>query len=178
MTKAGNIILVGPMGAGKTTIGRQLARELGLPFVDSDVEIEARAGVAIPTIFEYEGEAGFRRREQKVIAELVRLPGIVLATGGGAVLLLENRRALAEHGYVVYLACSIDHQLERTQLDPHRPLLNTPNPRARLAALMKHRGPLYREVADLVVDSGGNPAKRTVRTILNRYRQFLRKYEE
>ena len=118
-----NLFLIGPMGAGKTTVGKQLSEALGVEFVDSDHEIQRRTGVDIPTIFEYEGEEGFRNREQAVIAELTTREGIILATGGGAVLRDENRRHLASRGFVVYLRCTPEQQYERTRRDKNRPLL-------------------------------------------------------
>lgn len=151
---ASTIVLVGPMGCGKSAIGRRLAKELGREFVDSDAVIEARTGVDIAFIFEKEGEAGFRERERKVIAELAQRQGIVLATGGGAVLLPENRAALAACGKVVYLHTSVAQQLKRTR-GSKRPLLNRRNRRKVLAELMAQREPLYREIADLVVETDG-----------------------
>lgn len=142
-----NIFLVGPMGAGKTTIGRQLADLLRWEFVDSDHEIEARTGANIPWIFDIEGEDGFRQREEQVIDILTQRRHIVLATGGGAVMREENRRHLQARGTVVYLETPVERQLERTARDHNRPLLQTPNPRARLTELLRIRDPLYREVA-------------------------------
>src|SRR5574343_1728704 len=131
MSRFENIYLIGLMGAGKTTIGRQLARALKLPFYDSDKAIEENTGVDIPTIFEFEGEQGFRDREEKMLKQLTKMQGIVLATGGGSILRAENRRLLKENGFVVYLQCSVDKILERTRRDTQRPLLNTENPRER-----------------------------------------------
>jgi len=150
---AGNYFLVGLMGAGKTTVGRALARKADKTFYDSDQEIEARTGVRVATIFDIEGELRFREREAQVIADLVKLNDIVLATGGGAVLREENRRLLAEHGTVIYLRANIDDLLTRTQFDRNRPLLRTADPRARLASLFEQRDPLYREIADLIIDT-------------------------
>jgi shikimate kinase len=150
-----SIFLIGPMGSGKTAVGRQLARMLDLEFLDSDVEIESRTGVDIPLIFEKEGEAGFRERERDVIDSLTRREGIVLATGGGAVLLPANRENLATRGCVVYLQTSVDQQLERTRHGRQRPLLYTSDPRARLRELFSIRGPLYEATADLVVTTDG-----------------------
>lgn len=152
-----NIILVGLMGSGKTTIGRQLAKRLGRRFVDSDHEIEARTGVSIPTIFEIEGEAGFRRREAQVIAELVDEPDIVLATGGGAVLAPESRRLLHNKGWVVYLNVPPLLLWNRTRHDRSRPLLQVEDPLAQLESLHRVRDPLYREVAHFIVDGGRLP---------------------
>ncbi|MCW3480054.1 shikimate kinase AroK [Neisseriaceae bacterium JH1-16] len=153
MELAGNFFLVGLMGAGKTTVGRALARRAGKTFYDSDHEIEARTGVRIATIFDIEGETRFRDREVSVIADLVQMNNIVLATGGGAVLRPETRRNLQSHGTVIYLRANIDDLLARTQHDKNRPLLQTADPRAKLAALFAERDPLYCEVADLIVDT-------------------------
>ena len=153
MKKTNSIYLVGPMGVGKTTIGRVLADMLQLEFYDSDREIEASTGADIPWIFDVEGEAGFRIRESRMINSLTRLKKIVLATGGGAVLADKNRQRLAKRGYVVYLRASIKQQVERTSRDKNRPLLQTPQPEKKIRELMKIRDPLYREVADLVVDT-------------------------
>ena len=153
MKPSDNIFLVGPMGAGKTTIGKVLAEQLGLQFVDSDREIEASTGADIPWIFDVEGEAGFRQRESKMLAQLCARQGIVLATGGGSVLAAVNRACLRSRGFVVYLRASLAHQLERTSRDKNRPLLQTADPAAKIAELMKIRDPLYQEVADIVVDT-------------------------
>jgi len=154
MSKQDNIFLVGLMGAGKTTVGKLLAKQLGKTFIDADHEIEARTGVKIPVIFEIEGEAGFRKREEAVIAELVERHDIVLGTGGGAVISPLNRALLARHGTVVYLRGSPEQLFERTRHDRNRPLLQTEDPLARLRELYKQRDPLYREIADLVMDTG------------------------
>lgn len=159
MSKAENIILIGPMGAGKTTIGRQLAQLLHKTFIDVDHEIEARTGVSIPTIFDIEGEDGFRSREASVLDDLSREPGLVLATGGGAVLEAENRAHLSGRGFVVYLHATIEQQLRRTGHSSHRPLLAGGDPREILERLFKVRDPLYREVADLVIDTNGRNAR-------------------
>jgi shikimate kinase len=152
--RRGNVILIGLMGAGKTTVGRALARKLGRTFFDSDHEIEARTGVKIPTIFEHEGEAGFREREAEVIDDLTQRDGIVLATGGGAAMRLENRERLKTRGTVVYL-CAHPHDLWlRTRRDKNRPLLQTEDPRGRLEALFAVRDPIYREVAHCVMETG------------------------
>ena len=163
-----NIFLVGPMGAGKSAVGRQLARIMRRNFCDSDAEIEARTGVDIAYIFEKEGEPGFRRRECEVLVELTALEGIVLATGGGAVLDPENRKRLASRGLVVYLDASVEQQLSRTRMSGHRPLLNGPDPAARLAALMQERAPLYLEVADLVVHTDGRKVREVAQEISRR----------
>jgi shikimate kinase len=165
----GSIFLIGPMGAGKTTIGRLLAKALGVEFFDSDKEIEQRTGVSIPTIFEYEGESGFRRREAETLADLTALSPIVLATGGGSVILPENQAVLRQRGFVVYLQCPVDKQLERTQRDANRPLLNTENPRARLQALFQARDPVYHSLADLIIDTGEYSSRRSVRHILKAF---------
>ena len=154
MSKRDNLYLVGLMGAGKTTVGRLLARHYGCTFYDSDHEIEARTGVKIPVIFEIEGEAGFRKREEAVIAELTALSGIVLATGGGAVLSEINRENLKMTGVVIYLRGTPEHLHERTRHDRNRPLLQTENPWEKLRELSWQRDPLYREVAEIVVDTG------------------------
>jgi shikimate kinase len=154
MGKQDNIFLVGLMGAGKTTVGKLLAKQLGKTFVDADHEIEARTGVKIPVIFEIEGEAGFRKREEAVIAELVKRQNIVLGTGGGAVISASNRALLSANGTVVYLRGSPGQLYERTRHDRNRPLLQTEDPLARLRELYEQRDPLYREIADLVVDTG------------------------
>jgi len=147
-----NIFLVGPMGAGKTTIGRQLAREMKKEFVDSDHEIEERSGANISWIFDVEGEAGFRKREKKVIEELTGRKDIVLATGGGAVLAPENRKYLHSRGTVIYLMATIGQQVERTKHDQSRPLIqDVDDIRGKLTELMEIRDPLYREIADYVV---------------------------
>jgi shikimate kinase len=152
------LILIGMMGAGKTTVGRELARRRGMRFVDCDQEIVARTGVSIPTIFEIEGEAGFRRRESQVLAELSLESDIVIATGGGIVLAPANRELLAQRGVVIYLDVPPPILWERTRHDRNRPLLQVENPRRRIEELHEQRDPLYREVADLVVEGGrGNP---------------------
>lgn len=151
---AGNVFLIGMMGAGKTSVGRVLARRLGKTFHDSDHVIEERTGVKIPVIFEIEGEAGFRNRESAVIEELTALDGIVLATGGGAVLRESNRALLKSRGLVVYLRANVRDLLNRTRQDRNRPLLQTADPRARLTELYEMRDPLYRETAHLIIDTG------------------------
>ena len=163
------------MGAGKTTVGRQLAKRLGCQFFDSDHEIVERTGVPIPTIFEIEGEEGFRRRELLTIRELVEYSGVVLATGGGVVLSKENRDSLRATGWVVYLNVPPRQLYERTRHDRGRPLLQVDNPLAKLEALYCQRDPLYREVAHLVVDSGGMGAAGVVQYILKEFSQLCAK---
>ena len=155
MKQPKNIFLIGPMGAGKSAVGRHLARTLHLTFVDSDDEIESRTGVDIAFIFEKEGEAGFRKREAAVIDDLTRLDNVILATGGGAVIEPENRSHLGGRGFVVYLFTTVDQQVARTQKGRERPLLENGDPRSTLEALLLKRDPLYREIADLVVDTDG-----------------------
>ncbi|WP_456380304.1 shikimate kinase AroK [Thiolapillus sp.] len=169
MLKPSRIFLVGPMGAGKTTIGRQLAQSLGLEFEDTDQEIQRRTGVDIPTIFEYEGEDGFRRREMKAIADMVEQDNVVLATGGGAVTRQENRRLLAARGYVIYLSCSPEQQFERTYKDKNRPLLQTEDPLGMLKSLDQERDPQYREIADLVVSTEGRSAQAVVKEVVRHF---------
>jgi len=168
MNTPGSLFLTGPMGAGKSTIGRQLAKQLRLPFHDSDHEIESRTGVDIPLIFELEGEAGFRKRETTVIDELTRLPNIVLATGGGAVMDPDNRQHLKTRGRVIYLHTSVNHQLKRTRKDRNRPLLQTGNPRDKLEELMSIRDPLYREIASIIIDTDGMRVRDVVKIIIQR----------
>jgi shikimate kinase len=151
MLAKSNLFLVGPMGSGKSAVGKQLARLLRLPFYDSDAEIERRTGVDIPFIFEKEGETGFRQREHETLEVLTAMERIVLATGGGAVLLPENRRLLAGRGRVVYLKTSIGQQVERVRLGRSRPLLSNVDPAAKLGQLMEIRAPLYAEIADVTV---------------------------
>lgn len=152
------LVLVGLMGAGKTTVGREYARRKGMRFVDCDHELEARLGVKVATIFEIEGEDGFRRRESQLLEELSHQTGLVLATGGGVVLNPDNRVLLTQRGVVVYLNVPPRILWERTRNDKGRPLLQVPNPRERLETLFRERDPLYREVADIVIDGGrGNP---------------------
>ncbi len=167
-----NLILVGPMGAGKSTIGRLLARELHLPFRDSDKEIEDRCGADIPWIFDVEGEAGFREREQAVIADLCQEDGLVLATGGGAVMRAENREALRRGGRVIYLHASVEQQLERTARDRHRPLLQTADPARVLRELLALRDPLYREIADIIIETDQRPPRLVVQEILTCLQQL------
>jgi shikimate kinase/3-dehydroquinate synthase len=174
-TKNNNIFLVGLMGSGKTTIGRQLAKRLGKRFVDSDHEIEARTGASIPLIFDIEGEASFRRREADVIRDLSSQRGIVLATGGGAVLDAGTRARLAERGTVIYLRAHVNSILQRVAHDKNRPLLRTADPRRTLELLTAQREPLYREVAHLVIDTGRPNVQSMVQTILEQLAALARK---
>ncbi|HEX7374655.1 MAG TPA: shikimate kinase AroK [Steroidobacteraceae bacterium] len=162
-----NIFLVGPMGSGKSAVGRRLARDLDLEFIDSDEEIERRTGVDIAYIFEKEGEAGFRLREAEVIADLTGRAGVVLATGGGAVLDPGSRERLRSRGRVVYLRTTIEQQLARTRHNADRPLLNNDDPRGTLVRLMAIRAPLYDEVAWITVDTDGRKVKTVVDQILH-----------
>ena len=169
-----NIFLVGLMGAGKTSVGRLLARRLGKTFYDCDHEVERVTGVRIPVIFEIEGEAGFRARETRMLCELCAGKGVVLATGGGAVLAQENRKVLSECGTVVYLRASPHDLYQRTRHDRNRPLLQTADPLAKLTALYAERDPLYREVADVIVDTGNQ----SVSSLAHRLEQKLAQVPE
>jgi len=169
MAKSANIFLVGPMGAGKTTIGRRLAQARGMDFVDSDQEVEARTGVNIAFIFEKEGEPGFRRRERQAIGELSQRHNLVLATGGGAVLDPDSRLWLSARGFVVYLHASIEQQIARTERSDTRPLLQGGNRRETLERLFLIRDPLYREIADLVLPTDGRNARTLAREIEDRF---------
>ncbi len=167
MKKPDNIFLIGPMGAGKTTIGRQLARELKMPFYDSDRVIEEHTGANIPLIFDLEGEEGFRKREQATIDELTQMQNIILATGGGAVLREENRRHLAERGTTFYLYSDLDSLLERTHKDKNRPLLHgEESPEAVLKRLMDERDSLYRQTADHIIDTGNSSIHGVIKAII------------
>ncbi len=166
MSYSRSIFLVGPMGAGKTTIGRQLAKALNKQFKDSDHEIVERTGVSIPTIFDIEGEEGFRRRERDIIDTLTQEPNLVLATGGGAILLEENRQCLRSRGSVIYLQAPIKQLLKRTAKDRNRPLLQTEDPRKKLEELLGVREPLYRQTADMVINTSGCSVPGVVKTIL------------
>ena len=155
------------MGAGKSTIGRLLAKELRLPFKDSDKEIEVRTGASIPLIFDVEGEVGFRDRESATIADLCEMNGLVLATGGGAVMRPENRESLKSGGCVIYLHTSVAQQIGRTARDKNRPLLRGPNPEKTLSDLMTLRDPLYREIADIIIETDERPPRMVVMEILD-----------
>ena len=163
-----NIFLIGSMGAGKSTIARRLAATLDKEFVDGDRELEQRTGVEVPLIFELEGEDGFRKRERDLLAELVMRRDIVLATGGGVVLSADNRANLAEHGFVIYLDTPVDLLVARVARDRHRPLMQTPDPKATMREIMRIRDPLYRENADIVVKSSHRSSRFVVREILQR----------
>ncbi len=162
LTNLPSIFLIGPMGAGKSTLGRLLAQELKRPFYDSDQVIEERCGAAIPWIFDIEGEEGFRVRESQVIDELTQLDHIVLATGGGAILKPENREWLHKRGKVVFLQTTVDQQLERTAKSKHRPLLHTPDPRARLETLRQAREPLYLQTAHFIIPTDERPPRQVM----------------
>ena len=168
MQDSRNIFLVGLMGAGKTTVARQLARRLGKTFYDTDHEIERRTGVRVQVIFEIEGEPGFRAREAQMVDSLTALEDVVLGTGGGVVLKPENRALLASRGFVIYLRAQPRDLYQRTRHDKSRPLLATDDPLARLEELQRVRDPLYREVADLIVDTGRQSVGALVDQLLKR----------
>lgn len=165
-----SFFLIGPMGSGKTSVGRQLAKRLKLPFHDSDREIEARCGVDIPTIFEYEGEEGFRQREEAVLDELTQLPDIVLATGGGSILRKNNRQVLSERGYVILLSVTLDEQLRRISLNSNRPLLQTPDPAATLRKLRDERASLYQATADYEISTDSSKMQNLINRLLRHLR--------
>lgn len=164
------IFLIGPMGSGKTTVGRQLADHLGMAFLDLDLELQARCGVEVAVIFDIEGEAGFRQRETALLDELSRRDGLVLATGGGSILSEDNRRMLTERGLVVYLQTSVDQQLRRLERDKQRPLLQSPDRRRRLTELAEKRNPIYQSCADLVIRSANIPPSAMAQTVAQRVR--------
>lgn len=166
-----SVILIGPMGAGKTTVGRALARSLGYDFIDADQELEQRCGVEIPFIFEKEGESGFRQRETELLRELVGLEDCIIATGGGVVTTEENRDLLRTGPYVIYLLASVDQQYKRTRNSTHRPLLQTADPRSRLTDLFCQRDPLYRQCSDLIVAS----AMRSTRELVDDLSRHLQR---
>lgn len=159
---SGNYILIGMMGAGKSTMGRALAKQCGKTFIDSDVEIQHRTGVTIPHIFDVEGEVGFRQREAAAIEDILKSENVVLATGGGAILLEGSRSLLRENGIVIYLQANVNDLWQRTRHDKNRPLLQTDNPHAKLSELFLQRDPLYQEIADVVVQTG----KQSVHTLM------------
>ena len=166
MAEKRNIFLIGPMGAGKSTIGRQLAQMLGMEFMDSDSVIEERAGADLDWIFDVEGEAGFRKREERIINELTQGQGVVLSTGGGSILSKDNRNVLSARGIVIYLETTIDKQFERTQRDKKRPLLQNDDPRKTLEELAKIRNPLYEEIADITLQTDDQAAKLVATNII------------
>ena len=170
--QSGNLILVGMMGSGKTTMGRALSRHLGKAFVDSDEEIQKRTGVTIPHIFDIEGEAGFRQRETAAICDLAGRDNMVLATGGGAVLEEQNRTMLQQNGIVIYLKASVHDLWQRTRHDRNRPLLQTDDPHAKLTELFQQRDPLYRQVADIVVQSGKQSAHALMLHLVDEIEKF------
>jgi shikimate kinase len=174
MAMGGNVFLVGMMGAGKSTLGKALARRTGQEFVDTDRLLVERTGVPVTTIFEFEGEDGFRKRESVLLHEVAARSGCVVATGGGAVLSADNCRAMRESGTVIYLRARLESLWERLRHDATRPLLATPDPRGTLAAILEQRDPLYREAAHLVVDTGAQSAS----TLVSRVMTALRRHEE
>lgn len=168
MSFPNRVFLIGPMGSGKTTIGRQLARSLNKDFIDSDREIEALTGATVALIFDVEGEAGFRRRERKVIDELTQRDNLVLATGGGVILDPDNRAALRERGTVVYLSAPLHRLYDRVRMDKSRPLLDDADPRARLAAIVEQRTALYEETADIVMETNTSSVRQVVKELRQR----------
>lgn len=175
MNPAPNLVLVGPMGAGKTAIGRRIAERFSLQFVDLDQRIVEAAGISIPTIFEHAGEAGFRLRECEALADALAGEGLLISTGGGAVLDADNRALMRARGFVVYLQVGLESQLRRIGRDRNRPLLQTDNPKETLRQLSRIREPLYRQVADLMLDTDGlNPGQATASLTLKLARQWQR----
>ncbi len=170
---ANNIILIGPMGSGKSTIGQIIAARLDREFIDSDHFIEHRTGVDIPRIFDIEGEEGFRLRETKALQELTARKNIVLATGGGSVIREENRKLLKASGYIIFLDTTVEQQLERLKYDKKRPLLQTENPRERLEALLEQRKPLYIELADLRIPTDGKLTRKVAAEIIPKLPRYL-----
>ncbi len=175
---SGNLILVGMMGSGKTTMGKALAKHLGKQFVDSDEEIQHRTGVTIPHIFDVEGEAGFRARESVVLADLLCQEGLVLATGGGAVLLEKNREILSQGGIVIYLKAGVHDLWQRTRHDKNRPLLQTGDPYAKLTELFQQRDVLYQSVADIVVHSGRQSVHTLMLKLVDEIQHFIQRQQE
>jgi len=161
-----SLFLIGPMGSGKTSVGRQLARKLGLSFYDVDREIEDRCGVDIPTIFEFEGEEGFRDRESAMIEELTAIKDIVLATGGGSILRPENRSLLQERGYVILLSVELKEQIRRISLNSNRPLLHTADPAKRLREIMTEREPIYKSLADVEISTNSSRMQNVIMRIM------------
>ena len=174
MSRPDNIFLIGPMGAGKSTIGRHLAELLNKDFRDSDQEIEKRTGASIPLIFEIEGEAGFRTRESSILDDLTRLSNMVLATGGGVVLSADNRKILRERGVVVYLHAPLETLLQRTRRDRHRPLLQTADRRRTLEDILKAREPVYRQAADMVIETSHRSPVSVAREIARKLEALLK----
>lgn len=170
--QSGNLILVGLMGSGKTTLGRALAKHMGKAFVDSDEEIQQRTGVTIPHIFDIEGEAGFRQRETAAIRDLVERDDMVLATGGGAVLAEQSRELMQQNGIVIYLKASVHDLWQRTRHDRNRPLLQTADPHAKLTELFQQRDPLYLQVADIVMQSGKQSAHALMLNLVDEIEKF------
>ncbi len=170
---ATNIILIGPMGSGKSTIGQLLAQRLNRDFYDTDFYIEEKTGVDIPRIFDVEGEEGFRQRETRAIEELVSLDNVVLATGGGSVMREENRKLLRSNSYIIFLDTSVEQQLERLRHDKKRPLLQTENPRDRLQQLLAERKPVYMELADLSIPTDRKFARRVAAEIIPKLPEYL-----
>jgi len=168
MLEKNNIYLIGPMAAGKSTVGKILAQRTNKPFYDTDAELIKCTGVEISLIFELEGEEGFRKRETEKLKKLADLNGAVIATGGGIVLKEENRQILHETGQIIYLQCSVNQQLSRTKFDTKRPLLQTDNPRAKLEELMKQRAPLYESIADITISTDRANSKRVIKTIIDK----------
>ncbi len=168
-----NIFIVGPMGVGKSTISRHIAEILNKTFLDSDSEIEKRSGAKIPLIFEYEGEKGFRKREQAVIADLTANQNIVLSTGGGVVLNAENRKYLQTRGYVIYLHAGVDDLLKRTAHSYNRPLLQTANRREKLKQLLLERHPLYKSVADVTIETGHRSIRQVIKIVLKHLKKVM-----
>jgi shikimate kinase len=170
--QSGNLILVGLMGSGKTTLGRALAKHMGKAFVDSDEEIQQRTGVTIPHIFDIEGETGFRQRETAAIRDLVERDDMVLATGGGAVLAEQSRELMQQNGIVIYLKASVQDLWQRTRYDRNRPLLQTADPHAKLTELFQQRDPLYLQVADIVMQSGKQSAHALMLNLVDEIEKF------
>jgi shikimate kinase len=168
------IFLIGPMGSGKTTVGRRLARRLGMDFLDLDLELQSRCGVEVAVIFDIEGESGFRQRESALLDELSQRDGLVLATGGGSVLSEDNRRMLTERGLVVYLQTSVDQQLKRLERDKQRPLLQAPDRRRRLSELAEQRNPIYEACAHLIIRSANIAPSAMAATVARRVNDYRR----